>query len=208
MNSTLTPPPNELLLRPQPKRTHGYITTVSGTKVMCPGMRSSMVRWSDIANSLAMQVRYLGHITFFYSVADHSIYVSLLAQAYGEPPEVVRACFLHDVHETYIGDFPSPFKGAVPGLPLFEKSIEAAVRDAFGLLADDDPIWDRVKHYDIMALHAEGERLFRPIVPQWVDYHILRLVPKTVHLVGREWQEGKAAFLKRGAELGIFQAKP
>ncbi len=200
----LTPPTTEQLLRPSPKHTHRYITTVSGVHVMCPGMRASMVRWSDIANSLAMQVRYLGHIRRFYSVADHSVLVSLLAEAYGEPIEVVRACFLHDAHETYIGDFPSPFKSVVPGLNLFEKSIEAAVRDALNLPPDDDPIWLRVKHYDILALHAEGIVLFHPIRPEWVDPNISCLLPSGTPVLGHEWQEGKAAFLQRGRELKIL----
>lgn len=192
-------------LHPNPNRTHRYITTRSGVRVMCPGLRSSMIRWSDIANSLAMQVRYLGHINYFYSVANHSVFVSRLAEAHGESPEVVRACFLHDAHEAYVGDFPSPFKGAVPGLPLFEKSIEAAVRDAFNLPPDDDPIWEKVKHYDIVALHAEGMILFRPLVPDWVDKEIADLKPLGLNPLEStsDWHDGKAAFLQRGLELGI-----
>ena len=123
-------PTKDELLIANPARTHGSITSASGIQVFCPGMRASMVRLGDIANSLAMQVRFLGHINTFYSVADHSIFVSMLAESYGEPIEIIQACFLHDAHEAYIGDFPSPFKRVVPGLPLFEHSIESAVRDA------------------------------------------------------------------------------
>lgn len=138
------------------------------------------------------------------SVADHSILVSQVAQAYGETTEVIRACFMHDVHEAYVGDFPSPFKNVVTGLSLFEKSIEAAVRDALNLPSDDDPIWQNVKQYDILALHAEAACLFQPIMPEWVDLKISGLLPLTTPVVGREWQEGKAAFLQRSRELGIL----
>lgn len=200
----LTPPADTALLEQNPKLTHGYITTVSGVRVMCPGMRSSMVRLSDIAHSLSMQVRYLGHINTFYSVADHSVFVSEMAEAYGEPPEVILACFMHDFHETYIGDFPSPFKKIVSGLKLFEQSVESATRDALSLPADDDPIWRRVKHYDLLALHAEGQSLFRPIMPDWVDPNIAGMRPATTPIRGREWQEGKAAFLQRARHLGIL----
>lgn len=197
-----SPPLNDYLLQPDSLRTHRYITTSSGVRVMCPGMRSSMVNMADIAHSLAMQVRYLGHVRLFYSVADHSILVSQLAEEYGEPLHVIRACFLHDAHEAYIGDFPSPFKKVVPGLSLFEKSIEAAVRDALNLPPDDNPIWDRVKHYDIMALHIEGSVLFTTI-PPWVDRDIAGRLPAHIPLTGRGWQEGEAAFIQRHLELGI-----
>lgn len=192
----------ESLLKPNPANTHGYITTFTGKKVSCPGMRSSMVNWQDISQSLSMQVRYLGHINKFYSVANHSVLCSQLAQAHREPLELVQACFMHDVHEAYVGDFPSPFKKAVPGLPLFEHGVEAAVRDALNLPSDLDSMWARVKHYDIVALHMEASQLFNQ-TPDWVDKEIVRLVPEGIKLRPLEWQEGKSDFLQRAQELRI-----
>lgn len=204
MTQTLTPPTD--LLKACPENTHQYITSYSGVSVRCPGMRSSMVRWLDMANSLAMQVRFLGHIKDFYSVADHLVFCSLLAEAYGEPHDVVVACFKHDIHEAYIGDFPSPFKRVVPGLKLFEHSVEAAVRDAVDLPADGDPIWARVKHYDLLALHCEAAVLFQES-PEWVDPHILGLCPPLTQPIGHGWRVGKLKFLRRAHRLGIISDK-
>ena len=189
-------------LTPHPARTHRYITTGSGVKVMCPGMRKSMVRLRDVAHSLAMQCRYLGHVKKFYSVAEHSVLTSRLAEYFGEPSKVVKACLLHDAHEAYIGDFPSPFKEAVPGLKLFEHSIEAAVRDAFDLPADNHDIWQSVKHYDIMMLHWEADTLFDPS-PDWVEEQVVLEIPDDHSIWCLGPDAAKVAFRKRLRELDI-----
>jgi len=189
-------------LTPHPAKTHAYITTQSGVRVMCPGMRESMVRFEDVAHSLAMQCRYLGHVRHFYSVAEHCTLVSIVAEHFGEDMLVQKACLLHDAHEAYVGDFPSPFKEAVPGLKLFERSIEAAVRDAFDLPPDDDPIWRQVKTYDIMALHKEASMLFEE-TPAWVDAEIVARWPKRWQAFGTMPDRAHKMFYKRARELRI-----
>lgn len=197
---------------PHPAETHRYITTNSGIRVSCPGMRSSMVDLRDIAHSLSMQCRYMGHVNEFYSVAEHSVLVSRFAKEAGFGLDMQIMCFLHDAHEAYVGDFPSPFKEAVPGLRLFEDSIESAVRDSLGLPADDDPAWGVVKHFDILALHLEASQLFireHSQAPDWVDWDMVhKYHARTSTPPGPidcwDWKTARAKFLARAGQLKLL----
>jgi len=181
-----------------------WITTFSGLHVRLPDIDIEQVRLRDIAHSIGLQCRYMGHCSQFYSVAEHSVLVSELAQACGENLLTVRCCLLHDVHEAFVGDFPSPLKRAVPELGEYERKVEVSVHDAFGLPYEDDPVWKLVKHYDIMALHMEAVLLLRS--PEWVDDDILDQVPGEFRHGGvRGWNPEIATemFMRRCTQLSI-----
>lgn len=57
-----------------------------------------------IAHRLAMQCRYNGDVTRFYSVAEHSVHMAREAQARGASRHVVMGILLHDAPEHVIGD--------------------------------------------------------------------------------------------------------
>jgi hypothetical protein len=59
----------------------------------------------DIAHSLSNICRWMGHCSEFYSVAQHSVLLSLIAPA----PMKMFALF-HDAHEAYLGDLARPLK--------------------------------------------------------------------------------------------------
>ena len=180
-----------------PARHHRYITTASGQRIACPNIRTSQIYLQDIAHSLALQARYLGHTTRFYSVAEHSALVALIARTRGESLLVQKCALLHDAHEAYIGDFPSPFKVVVPELRDFERSVEIVVRERFELPGFGDPLWARVKQYDLQALHYEAYSLFASL-PDWVDQTVLDEIPASVFSsyrdLGQTWQSAKREF--------------
>lgn len=156
---------------------HRYITTRSGRPVRLSQMAPCDVRVRDIVHSLAMQCRYVGHCNRFYSVAEHSMVVSVLAGRAFTSGELFRDCvsvefvticaLMHDAGEAYQGDQSSPFKEEVPEIWRIQHHIDTIVFGTLGLPAPDHRIWKDVKQCDIQALHIESAQLFDP-VPPWV----------------------------------------
>lgn len=66
----------------------------------------------DIAHALAHTVRFGGHVNHYYSVAEHCLIVRQLVIEQGRP-DLGLAALLHDAHEAYLGDLPSPLKALI-----------------------------------------------------------------------------------------------
>jgi hypothetical protein len=116
---------------------HGDLVQPEGPHISCyPSgktffLDSPTFDIEDIAHSLGNLCRYNGHIRHFYSVAEHSVIVSLLMEELklGDPLEGL----LHDAHEAYVADVVSPWKSQMPDWRKIEKRIEAEMRDNFSL---------------------------------------------------------------------------
>src|SRR4051812_20612492 len=63
----------------------------------------------DIAAALSMLCRYGGHVSRFYSVAEHCL---LMSEAVA--PEHALWALLHDATEAYMGDMVRPLKRQMP----------------------------------------------------------------------------------------------
>jgi hypothetical protein len=154
----------------------------------------------DIARSLAMSVRYYGHLERFYSVAEHSVLVSRIAEIKGDHEAVIPA-LMHDAHEAYMGDIAGPQKAMMgPGVADFERRMERVVRQALGLDQVPAEVWARVRDYDIAILHREISVLRRTLA-SWHDPKIEAMVPDEVQPVGWEWEEAEQQFYNRLFDL-------
>lgn len=69
------------------------------------------VNLDDVAHGLAHECRFGRQTSRFYSVAEHSVFVSHLVGC--TFPEVALAALWHDAHEAYMGDLPTPLKALV-----------------------------------------------------------------------------------------------
>jgi len=143
--------------------------------------RPEEIHIRDIAHALSMLCRFGGHVRSFYSVAQHSVLVSL-----NVPEEFALVGFLHDATEAYIGDMVAPIKRQLPRFNYVEDLVWCAVVDRFDLTEHGvDPTTmampPEVKHADMRALVTEmrdlwsgpsEERSFEyeawetPIIPQ------------------------------------------
>src|SRR5208282_36416 len=101
-----------------------YIETYSGKRFNL--LLPQEFDLTDIAHALANNCRYTGHVRQRYSVAEHSVLVSLIMedQQLGNPFEGL----MHDAHEAYIGDMASPWKRLIPQYCEHEARIELAMR--------------------------------------------------------------------------------
>jgi hypothetical protein len=76
-----------------------WIQTVSGRQFWPLAPKAEDVDIGDIAHALAMKCRYSGHTQKFYSVAEHSVHISLALLRDGWNPTTALWGLLHDAAE-------------------------------------------------------------------------------------------------------------
>lgn len=156
-----------------------WTQTYTGKKFFPTKPSTDDVDIIDIARALSMQCRFNGHVTRFYSVAEHSVLVSRIVEdnysiaAKGrwpydrDDPWGRRACaniclkaLLHDASEAYLGDMVRPLK-MLPELAAF-RAIDADVQLVIeACFVDAVPEWaeDIIKQADNDILGSEAEWL-------------------------------------------------
>jgi hypothetical protein len=169
-----------------------WIQTYSGRKFHPFDPNPDDISIDDIAHSLSMICRYTGHCRRFYSVAEHSVYVSRLV-----PKEVAMWGLLHDAAEAYLSDVARPVK---PHLPLYkeiEESILQCIAKKFEL---SYPMPPSIKVADNAMLNDEGWQLMGDIS----DWHVAQGKTKneTGLIVGCWYPDlAKIEFLQRFYDL-------
>jgi len=150
----------------------GYIKTYSGFDLFPEHPDPKSICIEDIANALSKICRWGGHISEFYSVAQHSILVSRLCE-----DENALVGLLHDASEAYYGDMVRPLK-YLPQMRIFrdfEKSLSIAIAKALGL--DTIEKNENVDDADQMMLALESLR-FRHNDCTWPLDIVTELEPK------------------------------
>ena len=116
--------------------TDGFIRTwpsMSYVDLLNPDV--DMIRLEDIAHALSQTCRFGGHVARFYSVAEHSIWVSQQVHRTFGDPLLSFAALLHDAAEAYLGDIVRPLKH-LPTMTVYrevEGRMERVIEEAFGL---------------------------------------------------------------------------
>jgi uncharacterized protein len=120
---------------------------------------SSNFTIEDIAHGLSNICRYAGQCRKFYSVAEHSIHVSYVAQGFEYP------ALMHDATEAFLGDITRPLKQLVPEFKRIETGVERAIFSRFGI---EWPIPPDVKYADLKVLAAEQAQIMPLGTDRWV----------------------------------------
>ena len=105
----------------------------------------------DIAHPLSMQCRFSGHLSCFYSVAQHSVLTSYIC----DKKDQLHA-LLHDASEAYIVDIPRPIKRKLKEYVSLEKVMQDAIFERFNL---SKKIPESVKKADDIILETEARDL-------------------------------------------------
>jgi 5'-deoxynucleotidase YfbR-like HD superfamily hydrolase len=158
-----------------PRGQSDWIQTFSGIQFWPLDPRPEELLIVDIAHALANMCRFTGHVTEFYSVAQHSVLVanlleSRMADGTRTQEEVRRIALwglLHDASEAYMVDLARPLKRA----PLFgdlyrrfEKNLMAVICEAYGLPVEEPPC---VKEADNVLLMTERRDLMSAPPRPW-----------------------------------------
>jgi len=120
----------------------------------------------DIAQALSRVPRFGGHTLEFFSVAQHSVMVSLLVRNRGGSFFDQMLGLLHDATEAYMSDLPRPLKNLVPEYKKIEDRVWWKISHALlGQCYDLPPI---IKECDQSMLRLERKVLFsHPPDAEW-----------------------------------------
>ena len=102
-----------------------YIQTYTGRLVNPFDIKEGDISIEDIAHSLSMQCRFNGNTNKFYSVAEHSINVSLILSSM--PAKTQLLGLLHDATEAYLSDIPTPVKKYLPDYLSIEEKLSTDI---------------------------------------------------------------------------------
>jgi len=136
----------------------GYaIHTWTGKAFHAKDIKPEDVCIEDIAHGLSLTCRYAGQADKFYSVAQHSFYCYEMAVKQGLSTELIKEALLHDAVEAYLGDFPRPWKMAIPLFSDFEYMVEKQVNPILGIPVNKSK---EIKFIDETMLATETPLLF------------------------------------------------
>jgi hypothetical protein len=153
----------------------GCIRTFSGLYVNPLNLRDCDIRIVDIAHHLSNICRYTGACPQFYSVAQHSVYVSSLMYDMHGTAEAALAGLLHDAAEAYFNDLASPVKHD-PRMQWY-RDLEHGATELIFKRYSVDPIW-------LPIVKACDDKAFRDEVATWWNgaTHIVPLQPKPAEM--------------------------
>lgn len=139
----------------------------------------------DIACALSNTCRFGGHVSRFYSVAEHAVRASWWVRDRGYSRGAQLAALHHDSHEAYLGDIPTPLKKRIgPLYTRLAEEIDALIGEVIGVVL---PLYcPSTKKADDYMLRVEAGQL------------------KKSRGIGSQWPWGAAEALHTDERLGWY----
>jgi hypothetical protein len=158
--------------------------TLFGNEAPLPGTNAKP-HMIDIVSLLGRTRRFGGNANLDWSVLSHSMLCAMLwLQTYG--PEGVEHALMHDAHEAYLGDIPTPVKNLL-GRDAFEKVAGKVDMRIYEMLSCGTPDSDskrRVKYVDSAALFIEAYYVATPLhLKHIIDSSVPHMDPETRKVV-------------------------
>ena len=167
-----------------------WIETFTGKEFYFLDPTPDSIDIRDIAHSLAFTCRYTGHSKRFYSVAEHSILVSYLAN---DP----LAGLLHDASEAYITDIASPIKPYLSNYKELEDMLMGRIASKFGF---DYPFDPDIKDCYATQLKTEAKYLLKSGGITWAHLYPTKR-QHGIKPMCLSPEEAEKAFLERYEEV-------
>ena len=150
------------------KKTDHWLETATHGKFYILNPFFSDIRIEDIATHLSHEPRFGAAVQTPYSVAEHSIHACRL----GGSKSAKFALLMHDAHEAYAKDLPSPLKRAInelAGFDLIKKLVEPidkAIEKEFHFRFKEHE--EQIKIWDLALLRAEAVLVQgTSMLPEW-----------------------------------------
>lgn len=144
----------------------GWVRTYTGIYVSLASPKPEMIELRDIAHQLSLECRWGGATERHYGVAEHSIWVArftreLVTEEHRDAATI--HALLHDAHEAYIKDIPTPLKVLLgDGYRRMADSLDQAIRAKFRLPEPAQCVKEAIKVADAYASWAEAQALLVP----------------------------------------------
>lgn len=163
-----------------------WIQTYTGAKFNVFDPEISAVNILDIAHALSMCTRFNGHLSSYYSVAEHSV---LMSRMVGKDDQL--AALLHDAAEAYLSDVPRPIKYMLPAVKELDQKVSACILEKYGV--DNIPayIHDLDRSMCLTEAKASGMN-----TDEWTEGHEQYGIVE-VRLFYWNWKTARAMFLNR-----------
>jgi hypothetical protein len=145
--------------------------TYSGKSLSLLRPQPAEIDVQDIAHHLSQMCRFNGATREFYSVAQHSVHVSIEAERIAPYQHAVEFAFFglfHDASEAFLCDLSRPIKYTAQLAPYLE--IEAVMQQAiFARFGLGPNMPQAIKEADDCLLGAEFRDLMKSAAPGWIE---------------------------------------
>lgn len=158
------------------------ITTYSKVQFTPLNPKQEDILIEDIAHALSLMTRANGHLSEFYSVAQHCIACCEEAIAREYSNTVALACLLHDASEAYLADITRPVKKSLTTYLDIEERLQNAVYEKYIKrelneeekhllsLVDDALLYNEFIHYMGEELKLKDTKLVSSPQFRFVDF--------------------------------------
>jgi hypothetical protein len=184
-----------------------WMRTASGQSVILGVPDHRTINIKDIAAHLAKICRFAGATPTHYSVAQHSVEVAKMCESQ-RGPLAGMAGLLHDAHEAYLGDTPSPVKAllaaVLPYSPLadLERAMQSAIHQALKLAWPlPEAVAQAVTFADATLLATEWRDLMDAAPVAGMHQPLPR------RLIPQRWDMAEQRFLEAFERLSIMAGR-
>lgn len=162
----------------------------------------SSIRMRDIAHHLACINRFSGAPPVPYTVAQHSCVVARIVEQLHAEPLIVLQALLHDAHEAFTADVPTPTQDALPEgkaeLKAVQFSLDVAIYVALGIPAPTEKALTAIEFADGKAFATEWRAMMPgQCPPGYPD-------PATFNIKPIPWHQAEEKFLKDYERLAML----